>query len=317
MKQVLPSGVSVPYKIISAFGPDYMRGNGKDEIRYYCPECMNRRGKPDKSGKLYVNVYSFKFNCFYCGYSGTIGQDVVVNHNKNYERTLDQDVSYLLSTFEEIQSQEDSKYKLRIPIRKIFDNPTATEYLIKRGFEEKKLEYYDLRVGDYNYMFGRIVIPNEVKFLTKTDYYTGRSFIDQVPKYKNPTVEKSDIVFNLFRVEEERPIIVTEGPLTAIAAGYQAVATLGKTMTRSQAAQILQKKPSRVYVNYDYGAEEWSRRACYLLSKMSPETEIFEVLMKDERDAADLSHQEYRNCLLNAKPYNPLYDKISNLIEEN
>lgn len=315
MKNILPPGVFVPYKIIATFGQDYMRGNGKDEIRYHCPMCVSRRGKPDKQGKLYINIHSLKFNCFLCGYSGEVGKDVFIDQNRYYERTLDQDVEYLLKNFEEMQNQEDSKYKLRIPLRKIFDNNTATEYLIKRGFEESKLEYYDLRVGDTNYMFGRIIIPNEVKFLTKTDYFTGRSFIDQKPKYKNPTTEKSDIVFNLFRVEEGRPIIVTEGPLTAIAAGYQAVATLGKTMTRSQASQILKKKPSRVYVNYDYGAESWSKRACYLLSQISPETEIYEVLMKDERDAADLTHSEYAECLRNAVRYNPLYDKISNIID--
>lgn len=305
-------GVSVPYKVLAVFGPDPMRGNGKDEIRYYCPECVSRKGTPDTKGKLYVNVKSLKFNCFRCGYKGQIGR-VKVNPDKVYDEEKEVEESKLIKELSSVISEPDI-FNLKIPIEKVTENENATQYLLNRGFTCKQMEYYDMRVGNINNEFGRIVIPNQVNKLVYTDFYSARTYINQIPKYHNPGKEKSKIVFNLHRIQEHTPIIVVEGALTAIAAGYHAVATLGKTMTKDQASKILMKHPTVIYVNYDHDAEKNSEDACKLLYSMAPEIPIREILMADDRDAADLSHEEYTKCIKSSIKFDPVLRDIVSVV---
>ncbi len=307
-------GITVPYKILAVFGPNPMRGNGKDEIRYYCPKCIERKGTPDHKGKLYVNVNNLKFNCFRCGYKGQL-REVKVDDNKVYEEEKTIDRSDLIEKLSSVISSP-STFNLKIPIEKVTENQTATQYLLDRGFTYEQMKYYDMRVGNINNEFGRIIIPNQVSKLVYTDFYSARTYINQVPKYHNPGKEKSKIVFNLHRIKEGSPIIVVEGALTAVAAGYHAVATLGKTMTKDQASLIIMKHPSVIFLNYDFGAEKNSEDACKLLYSMAPDIPIMEVLMPDDRDAADLSHKEYTERLANATKFDPLLRKLTSYSEK-
>ena len=306
--------IHIPYQVIAMFGPDPCGDNGKEEVIYHCPECINRKGTPDTKGKLYVNTKTLKYHCFRCEYKGQIGRKIKVDPDKLYGEDQDSlEVDELIKDINSIEGDSDP-FDLKIPIDSVFTSKEATEYLIRRGFTERQLEYYDMRAGNLNQEFGRIIIPNQVNKLVYTDFYSARTYIDQKPKYHNPGKEKSKLVFNLHRQKEGDPIIVVEGALTAVAAGYHAVATLGKTMTRDQASLIIKKHPSVVYVNYDYGAESYADNACQLLKTISPDLKVYNVLMKDDRDAADLSRDEYLECLKSAQEYVPVYQDIFNLV---
>lgn len=306
--------IGIPYKVSAVFGFDPKGDNGKDELIYYCPECINRKGTPDKKGKLYVNVHNYKYHCFRCGYSGQIGNSIKVDPNRVYNPDTEVPDNELYRMACEIfeSDSEEKKFPLKIPLDKVIDSPVALNYLLQRGFTIDKINKYDLRVGNPDFEFGRIIIPNQVKHLIYTDYYTARSYVGQEPKYHNPRVVKSKIVYNLHRIKEGDYIILVEGPLTAIAAGDHAVATLGKTITRDQASQIIMKKPSAIFLNYDRGAEEYTEKACRLLKSMNPQLNLFQTFMPDDRDAADLTEEEYRAILQRSIPYNPM---INDLIE--
>lgn len=305
----------IPYQIIATFGHPF-KDNGVDELTYYCPMCLERHGSPDTKGKLSVNTKSLLFHCFRCGYSGKLSSNKNdYNSNKIYQEDLEKDTDELIGNINEALDDDTHKFKLTIPIEKVTTNEEATKYLLDRGFTYEQMEYYDMRIGNRFKEFGRIIIPNQVDKLVYTDFYSARTYIGQTPKYHNPKIKKSNIVFNLHRIQEGSPIIIVEGALTAIAAGKRAVATLGKTIDPRQAALIAEKKPSVVYLNYDFGAEEFSHKACETLHKVLPNTPIYEVLMKDDRDAADLTHEEYAECIANAKLYDPLQNSLENLLD--
>lgn len=312
MKNYEPK-ISVPYKIIAAFGTPVW-DNGKDEVAFLCPECINRRGTPDIKGKLYVNTKTLKFHCFRCEYRGSLNK-VQVDSNKVYEEDLSFENEELIKNISSLDTDQD-KFELKIPIEKVEESDSAMSYLYQRGFTLDQTRYYDMRVGNVNQEFGRIIIPNEVKRLVYTDFYSARSFIGQNPKYHNPGKEKSKIVFNLHRIEEGSPIIVVEGALTAVAAGKNAVATLGKSMTPYQASAILSKKPRAVFINYDYGAEDFALNACKILYGINSSIPIFNVKMKDERDAADMSKDEYLSCLSKAEKFDEIHDNIIEIIDQ-
>lgn len=308
--------IYIPYIITSSFG-NPVGDNGKEEARFLCPKCEELKGTPDKSGHLFVNVKSYKFHCVRCGYCGTVNRNLKIDSCRIYDNEIDKDVEETIREFNIINDSENQKYRLKIPIDKVTTSKSATDYLLKRGFTYEQMNYYDMRVGNLSQEFGRIIIPNIVDKMVYTDTYSARSYIGQTPKYHNPSdIKKSEIVFNLHRIKDGSPIILVEGALTAVAAGYHAVASLGKVLSRSQASQIVKKHPSIIYINYDYGAEKESYDACKLLSQIDPSLKIKQVFMKDDRDAADMSREEYVNCLIESVNYEPFIDDLIKIVED-
>ena len=307
--------MNIPYKITSKFGFKPVSDNGKDEVVYYCPYCLERKGTSDTKGKLYVNIKTGVYHCFRCGISGYISGKNIDKDKRYAEDKGDLEEEQLLTDLNQVFFKDE--FPLKIPIDKVTISKTATDYLIKRGFTLEQMKYYDMRVGNTLNEFGRVIIPNRVDKLVYTDMYSARSYIGQEPKYHNPYgVNKSEIVFNLHRIKEHTPIILVEGVLTAIASGYHAVASYGKVLSKTQAYAIISKKPSVMYVNYDYGAEQELEDACKLLYSISPDIPIKQVFMKDERDSADMSKEEYIECIKNSIDYKPLLNDLLGLILE-
>jgi len=113
----------------------------------------------------------------------------------------------------------------------------AEQYLKARALKPTDLDWY---VTDETSYAGRLLIP--YFFKDRIIYWQGRSMDDETisPRYKNPTVEKSNIFFNadeLYRYTSD-PLFVTEGPLDAISIGSNAVALLGSTLTEFKRAEL-------------------------------------------------------------------------------
>jgi DNA primase len=308
--------VNVPHKIIKKFGNDYVEAGSSShkELRLYCPMCSVRKGTPDRKRKLYVNPVTLNFICFRCGYSGNVNRDYK-SDSYDYEEDMNYEASSLIKDIQSVINSGDYAEDLVIPIEPVEEGRYAKEYLTNRGFTVDQMRYYDMRLGNSRKEFGRIIIPNKVDKLVYTDFYSARTFIDEIPKYHNPSVrKKSEIVFNLHRISDGDTVILVEGALTAVAAGHNAVASLGKTLSVSQASQIASKHPKKIYVNYDYGTLSESNNACSLLQSMLPDTEIIQVIMSTDKDAADLSRDEYAEILNNSRAYNSVIKEMEELI---
>ena len=67
------------------------------------------------------------------------------------------------------------------------------------------------------------------------------------PRYKNPSVEKNNIFFNmdeLYRYTDE-PLFVTEGPLDALSIGKNAIAILGSSLSEFKIQELLKVADKR------------------------------------------------------------------------
>lgn len=309
---------SVPSRIAAQFGSNYLKYNDKiQEFTYLCPYCTKNGKTPDTVGHLYVNSVSYKFICHRCGQAGKVGY-VSKKSSTYYEEELaPTDIELLIRDSVLVKTDDNTKYKYRIPYNSIFTNPQAYQYMKSRGFTDDEMKYYDIRVGsvfDGPNMSGRVIIPNQVDKLVYTDMYTGRSYVGHDRKYYNaPGANKSEIVFNLHRIPNKSPIVIVEGPLTAIAAGTRAVAIYGKSCSDTQLGMILSKSPSKIYVNLDPDAKEQSDQLCSLIhSKVS--VPVYQVITPPGTDAADFSRTEYKEFLRlsSEKEYNPTFQVLIN-----
>jgi len=109
------------------------------------------------------------------------------------------------------------------------------------------LEARTLKVSDYQWYVtdetayaGRLLIP--YYFRDRIIYWQGRSLDDEIftPRYKNPSVEKHNIFFNMDEIYRYTtdPLFVSEGPLDAISIGKNAIALVGSTLTDFKRSEL-------------------------------------------------------------------------------
>lgn len=315
------TNISIPWRIKKEFGPDYISikelSSGL-EVNYNCPYCISRGKSPDTKGHLFVNLQSGVYHCYRCDAAGIIYKD---EHNDHSHSIADLNIQLLNgiklcnNKLSDISTIENS-IKLQIPNESILSNIYAMEYMTSRGFSESLLVSRDVRVGNiFNKLNGRVVVPNRVEDRVWTDMYSARSYLGHDRKYLNPTIKKSNIVYNLHRIPDDPEfIIIVEGVLTAMRAGDYAVATYGHSCSKSQMYQILRKRPKRIYVNYDKDAYLESLELCDKLYQ-NVSVPIYHVVMPDDRDAADYEYKDYISIVQSSQLYQPNYDKLNSILK--
>lgn len=301
---------------VERFGNDFYPKNlsGVSEIRYNCPFCEKRRGKKDDDYKLYFNITNGKWHCFKCG---ARGRSSVVDLSNDHV------YNDLVNLFESnnIDNDDESDNMFYISNKKIKEGTVAHNYLISRGINEDLIEYYDLRFG-IDEFFGRIIVPNIVygKEGIWTDMYSARSYINQTPKYKNPSnAKKHNSVFNLHRIKEGGICYVVEGAITAICAGKEACATYGCSPSEEQITMIANKNFEEIYCVYDndeagiVGQEKLSEMLYNKIDNLR--TKLYTVLMPKGIDAADMGESKFKEYVYqNRIEYNfGVYNKIMTL----
>ena len=316
--------------ILEKFGLDIVSKSGRDEYIYHCIYCEKNGKSPDTKGKLYVNNKSLKYHCFRCGESGQLLKDSKgLGYNLDFA-PLDSELGQQLEDFVMLQNKTEN-VKLEYSIPKLYPVKGTNEYqyLINRGITDSLIKYYDIRMGSIVTKFAnRIIIPNRVTSLNEdedlTDMFVARYIYkipqddngnDLVQRYLNPFgTNRRKVVFNLHRIKDKSPIIITEGCITAIAAGFFAVGTYGKLVTDIQLKQILNKKPSKLYINLDGDAYKETLKLCSRIEKIEPDLPLYIVRFKkedgDHADAADVGRDKYLYYLKNAHRYNRMELKL-------
>ena len=299
--------------IVEAFGTEYLKSN--KQLRYKCPFCYKRRGKPDNDYKLYVSTENLGFICFKCNSKGRLGKrsveaDGVYHYVQN------------IMNHEEVSDDSEDDNTFHVANVSIPENSIAKKYLYERGFSDEDIEFYHMRLGTGK-LFGRIVVPNELYGSEWTDMYSARSYINQVPKYRNPEgASKTSSVFNLHNLNEGSECYVVEGVFTAVAAGRNAVAIYGCHPSEEQITKISNKKFSRIYcvLDNDPAGTKGQAELSEKLYKSCIGTEIHTVKMPEGIDAADMKRDEFMKYVAeHHKLYegNSVFSKIQELLEDN
>ena len=221
---------------------------------YEIVKCSSCNDYKNRAGFKFEND-SVHYSCFNCGISTghTLSKD---KHsiNKKFKDVLiafgvpEDEINKTISFnfFKEKKETKDETKKssgLALPTKEI-NLPTnsvlvssgssvwcevAKQYLNGRALKPEDYNWY---VTDETSYAGRLLIP--YFFKGKIIYWQGRSMDETIqPRYKNPSVEKSNIFFNmdeLYRYTSD-PLFVTEGPLDAVSIGKNTVALLGSTLT--------------------------------------------------------------------------------------
>ena len=308
---------------IEKFGTDYVSDSKNNEIMYICPFCEKKIGKIKTDRKLYVNVSlnsskSGKFHCFRCGTKGRLRKSRI---SRNDVSGVYKELFSAFDSYNEDNEDEESNM-FYIDNTKINPGTVAYKYLSNRGITQEHIDYYNLRLG-INDLYGRIIIPNQIfgREGIWTDMYQARSYLEQIPKYKNPDgAKKSLVVFNLHNQKEGGDLIIVEGAITAICGGKNCVGVYGCHPSKEQINQILDKKPRSIVCCLDYdeagkvGNEE-------LLEELNRKYDgkLYQVNMPEGIDAADMGEEKFQKYVEENKfiYYSKFYSNLISFVKEN
>lgn len=247
---------------------DLRRPSPKSWYPMNCPFCDLGRDKL----KFAVHFAYNTAKCWECEYNQRLVNVVMAVEGIDYShaRTLisDQEESYL-DFHMESTSREIKKSNVLLPkgYMSLLDgegviSDRARSYIENRGFDLVKLDmsgfgYCVEHDEDYKKdYFGYIIMPFKRKGVLQ--YYIGRSFLGQDPKYKNPSIDtfgigKEELFFNEDALDLYDEVFLLEGYFDATCVGKAAMASLGWSLSDTQKRKILTSGIKRLVIIPDKG----------------------------------------------------------------
>jgi len=300
------------------FGAKLKNGNW----RFNCPFCSDER---ERFG---VEPEKGVVHCFKCDYSNTIRgfiYDVWKMLGKEMNETMagigGVELDVALDSMwpvdrmmpEAVRAREITKiipgFK---PLSKRTNNvSSAFNYLVRN----RRLSEADIRF----WMLGTCELPEYTPFIIipfldeweKVYYFVARRYFGTVePKYKNPpkgmfNIGKASLMFNSYQASHYPTIVICEGVFDAMAVGPNAVALLGKSLSRAQLMMISRMHKSKrvvVYLDGDAESQAWDI-AKQIQSIGDKDVRIVIPRAGDSSDPGDRSHRLNQTLIASATRY--------------
>lgn len=295
---------------IEYFGNDYiLSATGKD-IFYTCPFCEEKLGKIKTDRKLGVCIdprseHRLQWHCFRCGSSGKL----------EYKKSVSESLRKLglNRVVQDERKVDQSEYNMvYLPKNPIQKGSLAHKYLLDRGIDDEKIEYYGLREGKDGYS-RRVIIPNKFFGANWVDMFQARDYTGNMqPKYLNPAeIDKAKVVFNLHRQKKNcKQLIVCEGAITSICGGKNCVGVYGSHPSSSQLEQIISYNPKELIccLDNDEAGLTGLKQMLKDIKALQFKNTLSYVIMPKGKDAADLGEKVFQEYVKNNKR---LYDEFS------
>ncbi len=297
---------------------DYIRNNFPsyeitaegNECRIDCIKCG------DTNGHLYINLRSGKGYCHRCSTSYISLAYFIMRYEKislsKAQSIANRYIKFYKS--EEVKSLEKAEVEISLPFSNLvraddtsISGRSALDYLINvRGLNLFDISFHKIRYGLSPQYFGMVIFP-----ITEDNsivYFCARAFDSDLatmekrfPKKGVETIlGKSDVVFNLDRVDRGGQVVVTEGPFDAIRIGKTGVALLGKDLSLVQCNKILKKRPNEIVVMLDSDAHEYTLKAASIFSQYHRNVKY---VLLDKGDPGETPRIKLDNLIQKATSY--------------
>lgn len=260
--------------------------DSKLQYGYNCIECDEGKGK----GNLEVSLEKHLFHCWSCGISGPLGKLFDEYGNKKLKKT------YLLIRPDEFKVEEKKKNVLRLPqgYTKILEaspiyppHKEAFNYLKSRGITDEMCERCNIGLTTTGDFQGRIIIPSYDKD-GKLNYFIARSWNPRAKmKYKNPSVEKDQIIFNENLIDWEKDIFLVEGAFDSIFV-QNSIPMLGKFLSELLLTTLYEKAKGDIIICLDADAWTNSLELYHTLNGGVLYNRVKLIKLPDDKDLADL-----------------------------
>lgn len=276
-------------------GNEKQHYESKGQISFDCPVCAAEKGldKGDGKGNLEINYSKHLYKCWSCG--ETLGTQGPLGRLFDKHATKAQKKVYNLIKPEELKQQEAKKPKLKLPEGyttfedsnpRFIPHIEAYRYLQSRGITDELIKKYKIGytvTGDFAY---RIIVPSFNKE-GALNYFVARAWVQKKMKYKNPTAEKDQIIFNEGLIDWDKDIHICEGAFDAFFLD-NSIVMLGKKMSDLLFSTIYEKANGNIIICLDEDAFQDALKLYHTLNGGRLYNKIKIIKPPKDMDVADL-----------------------------
>ena len=283
---------------IDRYFPDNVWYNAeRTDVSVGCPFCG------DTKKHLVVSLVKSAVHCFRCDYKASWIQFVMdvtklsyysAMNELYYKPRLADGESMLAKLHNETNVLEKNGTLARLPDD--FEllvgnaNPLAGAirgYIEKRGFGDYHIKKYNLGMSTRYPL--RVIMPIE------DGYWQGRAIFDWLqPRYINPKSTARSVIFNGKALEMYDEIVVCEGAFSAMAVGSNAIALIGKEMTKEKQYRILNSTNVRkIIVALERGAFDSMQMFMDRAVAIGKEVVVWKYNTGDPADSVDFEVLQY------------------------
>lgn len=268
-----------------------------NELLFKCPKC-NKEKK-----KLSVNLTKNVFKCWTCDYSGKNITRIIKRYGTYAQQREWNELCGIIDIVEydklflENEPEEEKEEIINLPAefhslcnRDIdLTSLPARRYLRDRGVSKEDILFWKIGYAVSGEYAGRVIVPS-FNMDGKVNYFIARTYENNWKRYLNPQAPK-DIIFNELYIDWNEDITLVEGVFDAIKA-KNAIPILGSSLREnSRLFKELIKHDPAIYMALDADAEKKAERL--INSLLSYGAEVYKIDMPPDKDAGDMSHEEF------------------------
>ena len=174
----------------------------------------------------------------------------------------------------------------------------ALQYLKSRGISKEDILKYGIGYCETGRYANMVIIPSYDE-KGNLNYFTGRSFEKQSTlKYKNPTVSRDIIPFEIF-INWDLPIILCEGPFDAIAIKRNVIPLLGKNIQPTLMKKLVLSSVNKIYIALDKDAQKQALGFCETLLNEGKEVYLVDM---ENKDPSDMGFHQFTHLIQETYP---------------
>jgi DNA primase len=291
--------VEVLVELLSdVLGEPHNHYESKAQISFDCPVCAAEKGleNGDGKGNLEINYSRHVYKCWACG--ETLGTHGPLGKLFDKFGTKKQKKVYELIKPEELKQEEKKRVWLKLPEGfttfkdsnpRFIPHIEAYNYLKNRGVTDEIIEKFKIGYtvkGDFAY---RIIVPS-YDLESQLNYFVARSWINKKMKYKNPTAQKDEIIFNEGLLDWDKDIYLVEGVFDSFFLENPLV-MLGKKMSKLVFENLYRRANGNIIVCCDGDAWEDGLKIYHELNGGRLYNKIKIVRLPNDKDICDLKGQ--------------------------
>lgn len=342
----MPSVEAIVEKLVSALGPPRSDASGGGELAWCCPMCVRRghkrddvkyrlsvnpskqwtRARPGKPAKFSPSGWCW---CFNCGYGGPVSRlleslGVILDITPSeWQKVAERIKSLGLAPVSDEDAALIELPEIGFPcnVHPVLEGSPAWKYLLDtRGLTPQQIEVYRPLVGSGSWS-NRIFFP-DYNDDGQLIFYSARSFGPNArdPKYLSPggghriyAIYRYNAVMRRLLSGKSDRVIVTEGVISAVRAGWSGVATYGKAFSPEHTQRLRHmahqaEKPVTFYAALDGDAGSYNVRLARALFDLGLTVKV--VDMPGKHDPASLPVEQWEECLHNAWEYRGLSSEL-------
>jgi len=296
---------SLLYGVIEdILGKPRKKNDHRQQYGFDCPVCSAEKGKYDGDGKgnLEVNLRKGVYHCWACGEThhthGSVKKLIRKFGTKRHIRKLKHlgiDVETIKTSTKVRNVIED----LQLPEffvsfqegnKRSLEYKQAWNYLTKqRKLSENTIFKYRMGFTTDGKYGGRIILPSYDKD-DKLNYWVGRTYTNQKPKYYNPDSDKEEIIFNECCLNWDSTIYLVEGPFDHIVV-HNSIPMLGKEISDKLMHSLFHKATSDIVILLDGDAWRNTKDLYGKLNVGKLHGRVKVVRLKGDDDIADINEK--------------------------